>query len=497
MKCKSIKKISISFGLLLLTFLSYVTPFPLITNTSAVSECLSLRRVKQRFLLDALTPDDIAGVDTQRKFVVHSGSSGVGQGTIKEKLLELYPDRFQRLLLYATRARRGLKIPTSDHRYPVINAYIEMVKSGRNFSSMEDFLNSLPEEEKVIIKGKIKELSDKQRAELNEVLFPDWKKILTGAPRNDVPSIEERFKVSNEEIIAYKEFNGVHYWFVSEEELFKLRDEKGVIVEPVRDYYQGLDPMHVKEALKDLDKILILEGDRVWFDHVHRLFPEATSIFIAPISIEEFKQRMVDELGQEYQEEVKVLDIRELLRGGIERFIAQNQQELVKFPEGLSPDENKAFLNVRNAILAAVGYKILHPETDIGEWLKKTDLLQASNLDKVNNKIGKNLTTQNVIEIANNVYNEIAENQLRLTAMKIIMKEMVRRIEYRWRSQGKDPQAVSQLRETYVRASQSPREYGGSGDYDFMLVHRWNHLDDSVCNFTVLILEKLYQDIIK
>ena len=111
-------------------------------------------------------------------------------------MLELYPDRLQYLLLYATRARRGLKISTLDSRQLVINTYIEMVKSGRNFFSMEEFLNSLSEKQKIVVEGQ----SEKQRGELTEVLSLDWRKILTGTSRDDVSSIEKQFQVSTKDL---------------------------------------------------------------------------------------------------------------------------------------------------------------------------------------------------------------------------------------------------------------------------------------------------------
>ncbi|MGE4356939.1 MAG: hypothetical protein AB7E08_00055 [Candidatus Omnitrophota bacterium] len=475
--------------LFLILSLSIAIPISSISGSSTGDSLRRTRTAYLEYLLEALSPEVIAGIESQHKFVVHSGPSAVGQGTIKQRMLELYPDRFQRFLLYATRQRRGVNFTSSDPRYSAIKLYLDLSQQGNLPSSMKELLDKLSPEQREAILTMDKTKQD----ELEEVLFPDWKVILAGSPRQDIPAIEERFQILTDgRIIAYTEFNGVHYWFVSQEELFRLRDEEGIIVEPVRDYYQGLDPRKIEEATKKGNgKIVILEGDRVWFDHVRRLFPEATSIFIAPISIKEFKRRMIMELGLEYQEEVEGLDVQKLLRGGIEKFIAQELPNLISFPEGLTPEENKAFLNVKNAILAAIGYKILHPDSDIYTWLQSTGLLKESDLTKVNSKLSTPLNLQRVVDIANDIYGEIARNQLLLTAMKVIIREMVGRIEHRLRAQGRNPQDWPLLGETYVRASQSPREYGGSADYDEIVVNEWEQLDSSTQSLTVTILESL------
>jgi len=487
------RKFKIGLSILAILLFCYIDLSSLMISSSIVADtCLLLRRarlVELDFLLKYLTPEIISKVESPAKFVIHSASSGTGQGTIKESLLEKYGDRFQKFLLYTTRARRGIEFKPSDPRYAVVKEYIDTVSEGLPPPSVDELL------ERYNLQG----LSEREKEDLRNILEPNWTKILAGAPRTDIPSLSERFEITPQGTIkAYTEFNGVHYWFVSEEELFKLRDEKGVIVEPVREHFQGLDLTQIEEAFKAGNgKIFILEGDRVWFDHVIRRFPNVTSIFIAPISDAEFKERMIAQLGEEQRDTVMALDLPKLLQGGIERYIRETQSVLIKFPDNLTPQENVAFLNIRNAIISAVGYKITHPEIDVESWLISAGLVKDSDLQIVRQKIGLALDFEGVVEIINRVYKAISSDPMVLSAMRVIISEMAGRIENRLRSQNQNPEDPRIAGNTYARAGQSPREYAGSVDYGSILINRWGQLDVSVEEFTRIILKKLWEDIQK
>jgi len=295
-----------------------------------------------------------------------------------------------------------------------------------------------------------------------------------------------------------KEFDGVHYWFRTEQELALLKQERGdvFIIEPVRDYYQALDLQEVKDLLSEGDKIYILEGDRVWFNHVQENFPVATFIFIAPFSDAEFKERIISLLGNEHRLEVESLNIPNLLQGGIEHYVEQNFPQLIVFPQGLALNENKAFLNVKNAILAIAAAYICDDVVvnDIDTWLSQSGILQQADIDIVNANIDKFFDVDGIINIAREVYQDIGNNKVVLTAMKVIIEEMMFRIGSRLQLQNQGPREPANLGKTYIRTSQSPREYGGSDDYKNVLVNEWDELHMSVSGFTTMILEPLFQD---
>ena len=468
-------------------------------NLTVNSGYSSLRRERTSYpvqLANSVTPQAVSSLDSEARFVIHSGPSGVGQGTIKEKMLESNPGRFQRVLLYATRDRRGIELTPSNVDYDAVKAYC-------------DSNGSITQEDMAAIDSS-----------LLSALFPDWKKILADAPRDTIPTLGERVKImANGNIMIYREFNGVHYMFIegtAEEriaEIFRLRDEEGVIVEPVRDYYQGLDVEAAREALSFGDKIYVLEGDRVWFDHVMDNFPGATSVFVSPLSESEVKDRMADMLGEERRDEIDNIDFSDLLNGGIERYIAEEIPALINLPENLTPSQNSSLLNVRNAILGLVGCQIDNYSVDIDlrEWLKSSGLIKQNDeqddLDIVNSALGLSLDYEQIAEISERVFETIKSNELALTAMRVMIGEMAGRIKKRTISQGtsfvgKDPwrpENASLYCNIYVRSSQSPREFGGSYDYKNTLVNIWdeNLLKSTADKLTIMVLEPLYIEIQK
>ncbi|HEO63958.1 MAG TPA: hypothetical protein ENN78_01665, partial [Candidatus Omnitrophica bacterium] len=217
--------------------------------TATQFENLSLRRSKDLYLnrlLSVVTSEAVSGLTTQARFVIHSGPSGVGQGTIKEAMLKNYPGRFQRFLLYATRARRGIELSPDDPRYDAVKAYYESVEN----------LDSIPLTKEQVSARVPADVSRDDRDNILNALFPDWESILADAPREDIPLLTERIEfLENGHIVIYTEFNGVQYLFVTEQELREKEIADGVIVEPVRDYYQGLDIKAAEEALSSGDKI--------------------------------------------------------------------------------------------------------------------------------------------------------------------------------------------------------------------------------------------------
>jgi len=507
---------------LLLT--AYISPA---VNTATQSENISLRRVKGLYLdqlLGIVTPEAVSSLSSESKFVIHSGPSGVGQGTIKEKMLELYPGQFQRFLLYATRSRRGIELAPGDLMYDAVKKYYDSEGS----LSREEVEGMIPDS-----------VGQKEKEDLLNSLFPNWDEILADAPRKDIPSFKERvgFKKDdetgedyidangNKHIMVYKEFNNIHYNFIEgtlaerTKEIFRLRDEEYVIVEPVRDYYQGLNIVAVRKAISSGDKIYILEGDRVWFDHVMEYFPHATSIFISPLSESDIRERMINILGEGRKNEVESINFSDLLRGGIERYIAEEDEVagLINLPEGveLKPEQNKSFLAVKNSILALVGCQIHNNSSDVNvNWLNNSGLVRPNDISVVNTILGLTLNNDRIVEIAKNIYSQIEgkDNGLALTAMKVIISEQFERLKSRSKSHGTkfedaqgnplsplDPQNAALYANIYVRSSQSPREFGGSFDYKHTLVNIWdkNKLGETSSKLTEIILKQIYQDIVK
>jgi phosphoglucomutase len=474
-------------------------------NLTVNPEYFSLRRTRLTYLeqlVSSVTSEAVSSLDSETRLVIHSGSSGVGQGTIKEGMLDKYSGRFQRLLLYATRDRRGIELTPNDTGYNAVKNYLD---SGGSITK---------EEMAALIPG--------DSSSILSMLFPNWSEILADVPRDTIPTLNERVQVMEDgNIIIYKEFNEVHYMFIegTEEEriaeIFRLRDEEGVVVEPVRDYYQGLNIEATREALESGDKIYILEGDRVWFEHVMDNFPGATSIFVSPLSESEVRDKMIDILGEDRKIEIESLNFASLLEGGIERYLANVIPNLIALPQDLIPSENSAFLNVRNAILALVGCQIHNNDVEIDycEWLESSGLIkeanqktgQKSDLEVVNNRLGLSLDYKQIAEISKRVYETIKSDEMVLTAMRVMIGEMTGRIKNRTVSQGadfdgKEPWDCANANlycNIYVRSSQSPREFGGSYDYGDTLVNSWGSLDNSVATLTTMVLEPIYNEIQK
>ncbi len=174
--------------------------------------------------LEILTPEAIAGVESQAKFIIHSGPSAVGQGTVKSTVVEKYSGensgeiKFKKFLLYATRAKRGIKISENDIRYGIVKKYVEMVETQKNPSNIEEIISVMTDKEQNE-KEKFTAENKEKLKELEGALFPNWTKMLSVVSRNDIPKLEERIKFQTAEegktnmVMVYQEFDGVHYYF--------------------------------------------------------------------------------------------------------------------------------------------------------------------------------------------------------------------------------------------------------------------------------------------
>jgi guanylate kinase len=115
------------------------------------------------------------------------------------------------------------------------------------------------------------------------------------------------------------EEDGVHYHFVTAERFEQLVEE-GAFLEHARvfDNYYGTSEMAVREQLaQGLD--VVLEIDWQGARQVRRRFPEAVSVFVAPPSIEDLRER----LSGRGQDSVEIVDRR----------MADARSELSHYPE--------------------------------------------------------------------------------------------------------------------------------------------------------------------
>ncbi|WP_077315963.1 guanylate kinase [Basilea psittacipulmonis] len=88
------------------------------------------------------------------------------------------------------------------------------------------------------------------------------------------------------------EQNGREYYFLEEEEFFKLRDENNLLEwAKVHGHYYGTPKPPIDECLAKGEDIL-LEIDYQGAKQVRNIYPDITSIFILPPSIEELEKRL-------------------------------------------------------------------------------------------------------------------------------------------------------------------------------------------------------------
>ena len=90
------------------------------------------------------------------------------------------------------------------------------------------------------------------------------------------------------------EIEGVHYFFVTEEEFMRKKDN-GDFLET--NLYKGNYYATSKDAVFDMINKginVVLEIDVNGAENIKKLFPDAFLIYIAPPSIEELRQRLID-----------------------------------------------------------------------------------------------------------------------------------------------------------------------------------------------------------
>ncbi|MCX7876960.1 MAG: guanylate kinase [Melioribacteraceae bacterium] len=100
------------------------------------------------------------------------------------------------------------------------------------------------------------------------------------------------------------EKNGVDYFFISEEEfLNKINNNEFVEWEKFYDYYYGTLKSQIEENIKN-GLNTVFEVDVKGALSIKNYYPDAVLIFIAPPSIEELKQRLINR-NTETEEDLK------------------------------------------------------------------------------------------------------------------------------------------------------------------------------------------------
>ncbi|MGE5398914.1 MAG: guanylate kinase [Ignavibacteriales bacterium] len=88
------------------------------------------------------------------------------------------------------------------------------------------------------------------------------------------------------------EVDGVHYFFLSEEEfLKKIKDEAFIEWEKFYDYYYGSLKSFVEQNVDD-GKTVLFEVDVKGGLSIKKLYPSAVLIYIMPPSLDELKERL-------------------------------------------------------------------------------------------------------------------------------------------------------------------------------------------------------------
>ncbi|EQC49535.1 guanylate kinase [Bacteriovorax sp. BSW11_IV] len=103
-----------------------------------------------------------------------------------------------------------------------------------------------------------------------------------------------------------KEVDGVHYFFISKEKFFEMRDE-GEFLEwaEVHSEYKATGKSFVEKKLKE-GKFLLFDLDVQGADSIINVFPnESRAIFIAPPSLTELEKRLKGR-GTEDEKSLKV-----------------------------------------------------------------------------------------------------------------------------------------------------------------------------------------------
>lgn len=116
------------------------------------------------------------------------------------------------------------------------------------------------------------------------------------------------------------EVNGVHYFFIGEEE-FRAKIEKNEFIEWEKfyDYYYGTFKSEVENAVND-GKSIILEVDVKGALSLKSIYPESVLIYIVPPSFEELVTRLKNRNTESEEDLQKRIDRAQMELGLKDRF---------------------------------------------------------------------------------------------------------------------------------------------------------------------------------
>lgn len=116
------------------------------------------------------------------------------------------------------------------------------------------------------------------------------------------------------------EVNGVHYFFIGEEE-FRVKIEKNEFIEWEKfyDYYYGTFKSEVENAVND-GKSIILEVDVKGALSLKSIYPESVLIYIVPPSFEELVTRLKNRNTESEEDLQKRIDRAQMELGLKDRF---------------------------------------------------------------------------------------------------------------------------------------------------------------------------------
>lgn len=135
----------------------------------------------------------------------------------------------------------------------------------------------------------------------------------------DIPGLEFSVSATTRKP-RENEVNGVHYFFIGEEE-FRAKIEKNEFIEWEKfyDYYYGTFKSEVENAVND-GKSIILEVDVKGALSLKSIYPESVLIYIVPPSFEELVTRLKNRNTESEEDLQKRIDRAQMELGLKDRF---------------------------------------------------------------------------------------------------------------------------------------------------------------------------------
>ncbi|NQU73986.1 MAG: hypothetical protein HQ547_04695, partial [Candidatus Omnitrophica bacterium] len=434
---------------------------------------------------------DLKKIPSRKKVGVFSGPSVGGKGAMWDVAIKLYPEIFTKLMLYADHDREQ---EGAGRRF----RQILKSENEKLFNALAEYINA-PKNEKPTAKEleEKHKLHQNDREALEDIINRKDVTTIANAPRTEPIRDDEYLKIPEDgsRIEIYKEFNGVTYRFVSPKDLEDMAGEGTVIRETIQGKYgQGLSLSDIEDAFVS-DTIFLLEGDRIWFEHVKERYPECPTIFVSPFStntlgnsiqkatventladmrqISKNKKECVP-ISREELRKLYLLMRNTSIRKVLLKYNTQRIREFLdrftfKNVKALTPDERTAL------IIQLRGIKSKEEERDPALHRQNNEILEERISDLVRGE-GKELFE--LLRLANAI----------IPPILIRHKDRVNRTENK----------LLDLHSLTERVANVMRELMGMFDYEHVIVNEWGseNLEHAAKLFLQIIIGGVYEEAI-